>query len=244
MSTRIDEIAEGIHRISTFVPEIAAPAGFTFNQYLIEADQPLLFHCGPRALFPAVKAALETVMPASALRWISFGHVESDECGAMNQWLEAAPEAQVVHGATACLVSLNDLADRPPRMLADGEVLDLGGRRVRWIDTPHVPHAWESGLMFEEVTGTLFTGDLFTHAGNGPALMAESIVPAAIQTEEAFHATSLAPNIGGTIRRLAALQPKRLAVMHGSCFEGDSVSELNALADYYQGALSAALKAA
>ncbi len=260
MTTRIDEITDGIHRISTFVPEIAAPAGFTFNQYLVEAEEPLLFHCGPRAMFPPVKAALETVMPASALRWISFGHVESDECGAMNLWLEAAPQAQVVHGATACLVSLNDLADRPPRMLADGEVLDLGGRRVRWIDTPHVPHAWESGLMFEEVTGTLFTGDLFTHLGDGAAITRESIVPAAIAAEEAFHSTSLAPAIGGTIRRLAALQPKRLAVMHGRCFEGcearesvfakehggggDCAAELNALADYYEGALSAALKAA
>jgi flavorubredoxin len=244
MTTRIDEITGGIHRISTFVPEIAAPAGFTFNQYLVEAKEPLLFHCGPRGMFSAVKAALETVMPASALRWISFGHVESDECGAMNQWLAAAPEAQVVHGVTACLVSLNDLADRPPRMLADGEVLDLGGRRVRWLDTPHVPHAWESGLMFEEVTGTLFTGDLFTHLGNEEPLTRESIVPPAMAAEEAFHSTSLAPAIGGTIRRLAALKPARLAVMHGSCFEGDCVAELNALADYYERALSAALKSA
>jgi flavorubredoxin len=244
MSTRVDRIADGICRISTFVPEIAAPAGFTFNQYLIEGEQPLLFHCGPRAMFPAVSEAVAGVIPVARLRWISFGHVESDECGSMNQWLAAAPEAQVVHGATACLVSLNDLADRTPRALADGEVLDLGGKRVRWIDTPHVPHAWESGLMFEETTGTLFTGDLFTHAGNGPALTKESIVPAAIQTEEGFHSTSLAPNIGPTIRKLASLKPKRLAVMHGSCFEGDCAAELNALADYYEAALAAALKAA
>ncbi|HEY1961607.1 MAG TPA: hypothetical protein VGG69_04240 [Rhizomicrobium sp.] len=244
MSTRLDEIAEGIYRISTLVAEIAAPAGFTFNQYLIEADEPLLFHCGPRAMFPPVSQAAAGIVPLSRLRWISFGHVESDECGSMNQWLVAAPEAQVVHGGTACLVSLNDLADRPPRALAHGEVLDLGGKRVRWIDTPHVPHAWESGLIFEESTSTLFTGDLFTHAGNGPALTKDSIVPAAIQTEEAFHSTSLAPNIGRTIRRLATLKPKRLAVMHGSCFEGDCARELNALADYYEGALAAALKAA
>ncbi len=262
MTTRVDEIAGEIYRISTFVPEVAAPAGFTFNQYLIAADEPLLFHCGPRRMFPAVSEAVATIIPVSRLRWISFGHVESDECGSMNQWLSAAPQAQVVHGATACDVSLNDLADRPPRALADGEVLDLGSKRVRWIDTPHVPHAWESGLIFEEVTGTLFTGDLFTHLGNGPALTHESIVPAAIAAEEAFHSTSLAPAIGGTIRRLAALAPKRLAVMHGSCFEGSSpvsagegdraqrgggegcASELNALADYYERALSAALQAA
>lgn len=244
MSTSVAEIANGIYRISTLVPEIAAPAGFTFNQYLVDANEPLLFHCGPRAMFPAVSQAMAGIMPLSRLRWITFGHVESDECGAMNQWLAAAPQAQVIHGAVACLVSLNDLADRPPRALADGEVLDLGGKQVRWIDTPHVPHAWESGLIFEQTTGTLFTGDLFTHAGNGPAVTRESIVPAAIQTEEAFHSTSLAPNIGRTIRKLAALEPKRLAVMHGSCFEGDCVRELNGLADYYEGALAAALKAA
>jgi len=244
VTTRVDEIADRIYRISTFVPEIGAPGGFTFNQYLIAADEPLLFHCGPRAMFPAVSAAMAGVMPVSRLRWISFGHVESDECGAMNRWLAAAPQAQVVHGATACLVSLNDLADRPPRALADGEVLELGGKRVRWIDTPHVPHAWESGLMFEETTGTLLTGDLFTHLGNGPPLTRESVVPAAVAAEEAFHSTSLAPSIGPTIRKLAALKPKRLAVMHGSCFEGDCVRELNALADYYERALAAALKAA
>jgi flavorubredoxin len=135
MMTRVDEIADKIYRLSTFVPEIAAPAGFTFNQYLIDAGEPLLFHCGPRGMFPSVSDAAARVLPLSRLRWISFGHVESDECGSMNQWLAAAPQAQVAHGMVACLVSLNDLADRPPRALADGEVLDLGGKRVRWIDT-------------------------------------------------------------------------------------------------------------
>jgi len=244
MMTRVDEIADKIYRLSTFVPEIAAPAGFTFNQYLIDAGEPLLFHCGPRGMFPSVSDAAARVLPLSRLRWISFGHVESDECGSMNQWLAAAPQAQVAHGMVACLVSLNDLADRPPRALADGEVLDLGGKRVRWIDTPHVPHAWESGLIFEETTATLFTGDLFTHAGDGPALAKESLVPAAIQTEEMFRSTSLAPAIGKTIRRLSGLAPQRLAVMHGSCFEGDCARELDTLSDYYENALAAALKAA
>ena len=244
MTTRADEIADKIYRISTFVPEIAAPAGFTFNQYLIDADKPLLFHCGPRGMFPAVSDAAAKIVPLSRLRWISFGHVESDECGSMNQWLAASPQAQVVHGMIGCLVSLNDLADRPPRALADGEVLNLGGKCVRWIDTPHVPHAWESGLIFEETTATLFTGDLFTHAGNGPALTKDSLLPAAIQTEEAFRSTSLAPAIGKTIRNLAALAPSRLAVMHGSCFGGDCVHELKELAGYYEGALAAAMKAA
>jgi len=241
MDTRIDAITPGIWRLSTFVPEIAAPIGFTFNQFLVAADEPLLFHCGPRAMFASVSDALAKVMPPSWLRWISFGHLESDECGSMNRWLAIAPQAQVVHGRTACTMSLNDLADRPPRVLADGETLDLGGMRVRWIDTPHVPHAWESGLMFEETTSTLFSGDLFTQMGDGPPLTRASILPAAIATEEELHSTSLAPSIGPTIRALAALAPERLAVMHGSCFEGDCVAELKGLAAYYERALGAAL---
>lgn len=242
MTTSIDEITKGIYRISTFVPEIAAPMGFTFNQYLIEGDEPLLFHCGPRGMFPLVSQAVSQVIPIDRLRWIGFGHVESDECGSMNQWLAAAPKAQVFHGAIACMVSLNDLADRLPRVMAEGEMLDLGGKRIRWIDTPHVPHAWESGLIFEETTKTLFTGDLFTQVGRGPALIHDSLVPAAIATEDAFHSTSMAPSIGKTIRALAALHPERLAVMHGSCFEGDAVWELNELAAYYEEALAAAMR--
>lgn len=236
MKTRIDQIADGIYRISTLFPEIAPPAGFGFNQFLVTADEPLIFHCGMRGLFPAVLAAVQTVTPVSSIRWISFGHVEADECGSMNAWLAAAPNAQVVHGRTACLVSLNDLADRPPRPLADGEVLDLGGKRVRWIDTPHVPHAWESGLMFEETTGTLFCGDLFTHAGDGPALTKEDIAPAAIATEQAFQSVSLGPATGPTIRHLKRFAPRRLATMHGSTFEGDCARALDKLADYFDDA--------
>lgn len=233
MQTRIDEIASGIYRLSTFIAE-APPAGFTFNQYLIDADEPLLFHCGGRSLFPLVSAAVASLLPVIRLRWISFGHVEADECGAMNQWLAAAPQAQVVHGAIACMVSLNDLADRPPRVLADGEVLDLGGKRVRYIDTPHVPHAWESGLIFEETTRTLFTGDLFTQLGDGPALSTQSIVAAAIAADEGFKATAITPDTAPTIRRLKAFAPARLAVMHGSCFSGDCAQALEQLAAYYE----------
>lgn len=240
MDVRTDEIGPDIYRFSTFVPEVAAPLGFTFNQYLVAGDQPLLFHTGPRMMFGAISGALSRIAPPATLRWISFGHVESDECGSMNQWLAAAPAAQVCHGATACLVSLNDLADRPPRVLADGEVLELGRKRVRWIDTPHVPHAWESGLIFEETSGTLFCGDLFAHVGNGPALTSDSIVEAAVVAEEMFKSTSLSPRTGPTIRRLAALKPKRLAVMHGSCFEGDCESALMALAHYYDTSLASA----
>ncbi len=244
MNTQVDEIAERIYRLSTFVPEIAAPAGFTFNQYLIDAGEPLLFHCGPRMMFPLISAAFGTIMPIERLRWIGFGHVEADECGAMNLWLAAAPRAQVVHGRTACMVSLNDLADRVPRALANGEVLDIGGRRVRYIDTPHVPHAWESGLIYEERTGTLFCGDLFTHVGRGPAVTNDSILEAAIAAEDAFKATSLTPSTGPTIRMLAALKPRRLAVMHGSCYAGDCAAALTKLADYYETALAARTTAA
>ncbi|HEY3694755.1 MBL fold metallo-hydrolase [Phenylobacterium sp.] len=240
MTVRTDEVADGVFRLSTLVPEVAAPAGFTFNQYLVRAEQPLLFHTGPRHMFAAIAEAVGRLTPVEGLRWISFGHVESDECGSMNQWLAAAPLAQVAHGATACMVSLNDLADRPPRVLADGEVIDLGGKRVRWIDTPHVPHAWESGLVFEETAGTLFTGDLFTQAGDGPALTRESIVEAAASTEEMFKASALTPQTAPTIRRLADLQPRTLAVMHGSCFAGDGAGELSGLADYYERAFRTA----
>ena len=165
METNVDEIADGIYRLSTWVPEVAPPAGFTFNQFLIAADEPLLFHTGPRAMFPLVSEAVSRIVPVDQLRWITFGHVESDECGSMNEFLAAAPRAEVAHGGLGCMVSLNDMADRPPRPLADGEVIDLGGKRVRHIDTPHVPHAWEARVLYEETTGTLLCGDLFTHLG-------------------------------------------------------------------------------
>ncbi|MBX3707535.1 MAG: hypothetical protein KF911_12980 [Pseudomonadales bacterium] len=239
MTTRVDEIAPRIYRLSTFVPD-AAPLGFTFNQYLIDADAPLLFHCGARGMFPQVSAAAASVLPLERLRWISFGHVESDECGAMNDWLAAAPHAQVVHGATACMVSLNDMADRPPRVLASGETLDLGGRRVRYIDTPHVPHAWESGLIFEETTRTLFTGDLFTQLGDGPPIGPDSIVDPAIAAETMFGATALTPTTAAVIRSLKGLGPARLAVMHGTCFIGDCESELERLAAHFEARLHAA----
>ena len=239
METRVDEIADRIYRLSTFVPEIT-PAGFTFNQYLVDAEESLIFHTGPRAMFPLVSFAVAKIMPLARLRWVTFGHVESDECGSMNQWLAASPRAEVAHGQIACLVSLNDLADRRPRALDNGTVIDLGGKRVRYIDTPHVPHSWESGVYFEETTGTLLCGDLFTHLGQGPALTSSSIVAPAIEAENAFKSTALTPATAPTIRNLAALAPKRLAVMHGSCFEGDCRAELLALADYYERAHKAA----
>ncbi len=233
MTTRLDEIADGIFRISTYVAEVAPPAGFVFNQYLIAADEPLLFHTGHRRLFPAVHEAVARVIAPERLRWVSFGHVEADECGAMNQWLEAAPDAEVAHGAIACDVSLNDLADRPPRLLADGEVIDLGGKRVRYIDTPHTPHGWEAGLLMEETTATLLCGDLFTQIGNAQALTESDIVGPAAAAEDLFRFSSLHPDMGATIRRLAPLAPKTLALMHGPAFAGDGAGALQALADDY-----------
>ena len=233
MTTQLDEIADGIFRISTYVPEVAPPAGFAFNQYLVLAEQPLLFHTGHRHLFPAVRDAVARLIPPERLRWISFGHVEADECGAMNLWLATAPEAEVAHGATGCDVSLNDLADRPPRILADGEVIDLGGKRVRYIDTPHTPHGWDAGLLLEETTGTLLCGDLFTQTGRTPALTDGDIVGPAAAAEDLFRFSSLHPEMGATIRRLATLAPRTLALMHGPAFIGDGAAALHALADDY-----------
>jgi flavorubredoxin len=239
MKTTTHQIADGIHRISTCIPD-AAPGGFTFNQFLIEADQPLLFHTGPRGMFPLVSQAIASILPIEKLRWIMFGHVESDECGAMNELLAAAPDAQVAHGRIACMTSLNDLCDRPPRELADGEVLDLGGKSVRYIDTPHVPHNWEAAVLFEETTRTLLCGDLFTHTGDGPPITDKDILPAALETESMFLATALSASTAPTLRKLAELEPRRLAVMHGSSFEGDCSGALQRLASAYADQLSAA----
>jgi flavorubredoxin len=242
MQTRIDEIADGILRLSTFVPEVAAPAGFTFNQFLVLGEEPLLFHTGLRRMFPLVREALARIIPPERLRWIAFGHYEADECGAMNEWLAVAPHAQVAHGQVGCMVSLNDMADRAPRVLADGEAIDIGGKRLRYLDTPHVPHGWDAGVMFEEATGTLLCGDLFTHAGDGrPALTGADVVGPAAAAEDMFGASSLTPGMGRTIRRLAGVSPRTLAIMHGSSFAGDGAAALEALAAEYDRRVRAAL---
>lgn len=232
MQTRVDEIAAGVYRLSTLVPDLT-PDGFTFNQFLVEADEPLLFHCGHRRMFPLISEAAARVMPLDRLRWISFGHVEADECGAMNDWLAVAPHAQVVHGQVACDVSLNDMADRAPRALADGESIDLGGKRVRFLYTPHVPHGWEAGVLFEETAATLFCGDLFTHAGDGPAITSGDVLGPAVRAEDMFHAMCLGPTTGPMLRRLAELSPRTLALMHGSSFAGDGGAALAGLAAHY-----------
>jgi flavorubredoxin len=234
MKTKIDEIAEGIFRLSTWVADIAPPAGFTFNQFVVKADQPLLFHTGPRAMFPLVSEAVGRILPVEELRWITFGHVESDECGSMNQWLEAAPRAEVAHGILGCLVSLNDLADRPPRPLANGEVLDLGGKQIRHIDTPHVPHGWEARVLFDETTKTLLCGDLFTHFGDGAPVTSSDIVAPAMEGESVFRASSLAPDTATVMRSLGDLEPTTLGLMHGSSFSGNGKEALYDLASSYE----------
>lgn len=239
MTTKVDEIAPRIYRLSTLVPEIG-PSGFTFNQFLIDDEEPLLFHTGHRSMFPAVREAIERVMPIDRLRWITFGHIESDECGAMNEFLAAAPRSQVAHGGLGCMVSIGEMADRAPRPLANGEVIELGTKRARHIDTPHVPHAWEARVLFEETTGTLLCGDLFTHLGDGPALTEADIVGAAAQAEEVFAYSSLAPSTPATIDRLATLEPKTLALMHGSSFSGDCAGALRDLAATYRDRIAAA----
>jgi len=238
METRTDEIADGIYRFSTFLPG----AGIVFNQFLVDAEEPLLFHTGLRALFPGVSGAVRAVMPVERLRWISFGHFEADESGAMNEWMAIAPHAQVAHTTTGVLVSVLDQAVREPRGLADGEVIDLGGKRVRHLATLHVPHAWDAGLMYEETTGTLFAGDLFTVMGDGPATTTDDLVGAAITAEEVFRSTSLTPFTALTIERLATLEPRTLALMHAPAYLGDASRALRDLAGAYRGMVAAALE--
>jgi flavorubredoxin len=229
MQTRISEIADGVFQLTTYL----APIDFSLNQYLVAGEEPLLFHTGLRSTFASVSAAVAQAAPVTSVRWISFGHVEADECGAMNQWLNLAPRSTVMQGRTGCMVSIGDLADRPPHALADGETLDLGGHRLRWIDTPHVPHAWEAGLLYDEATGTLLCGDLFSQIGDYPPATTADIVTPAIDAEDLFRSSSLTPDTGPTIRRLAALDIATLAPMHGPAFTGDCRAALETLAlDY------------
>ena len=235
MKTDIHEIAPDIYRLSTFVPAVG-PTGFTFNQFLVDADEPLLFHYGQRALFPLIADAVKRVIPLDRLRWTTCSHVEGDESGALNEWLAAAPNATPAHGQLGCNVWLTDMADRPPRALKNDEVLDLGGKRVRWLDTPHVPHNWDAGLIYEETTGTLFSSDLFTQVGPANATTESDIVAPAIAVAARLPFMPPTPMAEPTLRRLAALKPTTIALMHGPTFKGDGAAALNALADHYAAA--------
>jgi flavorubredoxin len=242
METRVDEIADRIYRLSTFVPEVAPPAGITFNQFLIDADEPLLFHCGQRFLFPAVSAAAERLIDLKRLKWITFSHVESDECGSLNEWLAAAPDATAAHSRIGCNIWLNDSSPRPPRALGNGEVIDLGGKRVMHIDTPHVPHCWDAGLVFEETTRTLFSSDLLFQFGDGPAIASGDILAPALDAEEKFRATGITTETPSTVRKLAALEPRTIAIMHGSSITGEVKPVLEELAMYYEERLRKAVR--
>lgn len=236
-STTVSEIASGIFRISTPVSPDIIPGGFTFNQFLIAADEPLLFHCGQRPLFASVSQAAARVIDLRRLRWISYSHAEGDECGALNEWLAAAPNATPMHSPLGCALWLADMADRKPRALEAEEKLELGGRTVRFMPTPHVPHNLDAGLLYEEATGTLFCSDLFAHGGDAPALTDGDILGPAVEMERLYPFIPVTPNTAPTLRRLAALKPSRLAVMHGASFNGDAAALLEALAAHYDGLL-------
>jgi len=227
--TNIQEIATGIYRINT---PVKLPVGaFSFNQYLIVDDKPMLFHTGPRGLFSLVQEAIAGILPPATLRYIGFSHVEADECGALNQFLALAPEAVPVCGQVAALVSVNDIADRAAHALSDGDTLHLGRHTLRWFDTPHLPHGWEAGLMFDDTTRTLLCGDLFTQGGDGKTALTESDI---LAPSEGFRGAmdyyAHAPNTHAMLERLAHASPTTLACMHGSAWRGDGAALLRALA--------------
>ena len=237
MDTRLDEIADGIYRVSTHLTGLLLPAhgGLTVNQFLVLADEPLLFHTGLRSMFPAVVATVARVLPVPRLRWLSFGHVEADECGAMNLLLAVAPAARVAFGERGWRVSLDDLADRPPLRLAPGAALDLGGRRVVAVATPHAPHNLEAQVLLEETTGTVLCGDLFTQLGPGPALTSSGdVVTAALEAEAVLETAPPGPAVPTALRRLADHAPRTLATMHGPAYGGDAVTALTDLADAWE----------
>ncbi|MBT0961306.1 hypothetical protein [Denitromonas iodatirespirans] len=228
--TNVVEIADGIYRINTPI-HLPDGARFSFNQYLIVDDAPLLFHTGPRKLFPLVSEAIGHVMPLEGLRYVGLSHVESDECGGMNAFLAAAPQAVPLCSQIAAMVSMNDLADRAPQAMVDGELLSLGRRAIRWFDTPHMPHGWDCGLMMEETSRTFFCGDLFTQPGGGEVALTEADI---LAPSEAFRQPldyfAHAPGTAAMLHRLADEAPGTLACMHGSAWQGDGGALLRALA--------------
>ncbi len=227
---RIDEIAANVFRIATDVP-LPDGAGFSFNQYLIAAEEPLVWHTGLRALFEPTREAIARVLDPATLRWIGFSHFEADECGALNNFLAVAPNARPLCGRIGAMVSATDYADKPPRALKDGETLDIGGARLTWYDTPHLPHGWDCGLVFDETRKLLFCGDLFTQGGGAHAPIVETDI---LGPSEAFRQPldyfAHAPNTAAQLERLAALNPQTLACMHGSAWRGDGAGLLRELA--------------
>jgi flavorubredoxin len=228
--TNLHEVASGIYRINTPI-QIPGGPDFNFNQYLVADDEPLLFHTGPKRMYPLVAEAIGKVLPLARLRYVAFSHFEADECGSLNDFLAAAPQAVPVSSQVAAMVSVNDIALRPAKAMADGELLRTGRRTFKWLDAPHVPHAWENGFMMELETRTLLCGDLFTQGGPGKVALTESDI---LGPSEAFRAPmdyyAHSPQTAATLERLAREQPRVLAVMHGSAFRGDGAAVLRALA--------------
>jgi len=234
--TNIEEIAPDIYRINTPVPLPNGQGQFNFNQYLIDDEAPLLFHAGLRGLFPVVSEAIDSVIPLRSLRYIAVSHFESDECGALNEFLKAAPSAEPVCSNVGAMVSIGDFATRPPRALAGGEELTLGKHRLRWLDTPHVPHGWDCGLMIDVTTQTFFCGDLFTQGGAGEVALTESDI---LGPSEAFRNSmdyfAHAPDTVTQLEQLAELRPETLACMHGSAWKGDGAALIKELAAVLSG---------
>ncbi|MEW6273011.1 MAG: MBL fold metallo-hydrolase [Thermodesulfobacteriota bacterium] len=233
MDSTVTEITHGVHRISTFHPGF----GIQFNQFLVAGDEPFLMHTGMRRMFDVTRAAVARVVDPTSLRWIGFSHFEPDECGALNEWLALAPRAEPVCGFVGANVMLSDFADRPARVLADGEVLEAGSYRLRYLATPHLPHGWDAGLYFEESQRVLLCSDLFFHPGDPEPLTGGDIVARA---RDAIHEGARGPlahdmpytaSTDATLRQLADLAPRTIAVMHGSSFEGDGGRAIRELAD-------------
>lgn len=229
--TNIHEIADGIYRINTPI-DFPDGQGFSFNQYLLVDDAPLLFHTGPRRMFPLVREAVARVMPVERLRYVGLSHFEADECGSLNEWLALAPSAVPLCSRIAAMVSVDDIALRPARALADGEELVLGRHTLRWFDTPHVPHGWDCGLLMDTSTDTFFCGDLFTQPGHGERPLTEADI---LGPSEAFRQPmdyfAHAPQTAATLQRLAREAPRTLACMHGSAWRGDGSALLRHLAE-------------
>jgi flavorubredoxin len=228
--TRIDEVAAGIYRINTPIDIPALPGGFSFSQYLLVDDEPLLFHSGMRRMFPLVREAISAVIPAEKLRHVGFSHFEADESGALNEFLAIAPQAAPFSSQIGAMVAVNDFADRPGRGLADGERFSTGSHRLEWIYTPHVPHGWDCGVLFDHTTKTLFCGDLFTQGGSKcPPVTQDDVVGPSEQFRGPLDYFAHAKGTGAILERLASLNPKTLACMHGSAFQGDGAAQLRKL---------------
>jgi flavorubredoxin len=230
--TRIDEVAAGIYRINTPLDIPAIPGGFNINQYLIVDEEPVIFHTGWRSWFPFVSEAIAKVIPLDRIRHIGYSHFEGDESGAMNEFLAVAPQAVPFASGISALTSLNDYANRPARGLGNGEKFSIGKRSLQWIDTPHVPHGWDCGLLFDQSTKTLLCGDLFTQPGMETPPVTESEVLTVSETMRKamdYYAHSTSSN--AILNQLAELKPTLLACQHGSAYRGDGAALLHGLAD-------------